>query len=693
MRVPRGLLGLSLVFWGWQTDQPLLGIVMALAVEGARLLPSRLALEAPELARIADVTAVILLGVSGTLLAARGATEAVFGLFRWLPLVLMPLLLAQCLSADRRLPLSTLLRSLRHRKARDPAASDPLVDASPAYLVFCVLGAGAANTRGDAFYAGLVAIVTWALLAQRAGRGRLVDGAAMLMVAGLLGYAAQAGLARLQAEVEHWVTDWQLRGMDADPYRSATDIGTIGRLKHSDAIVLRVQGHPAAGAPPRRLHRASFTTYAGTSWRARNAPLEALAPESDGTTWLLGPASPEATVQIATRLERGKALLAMPLGTMRLAALPAAEVKRNSLGAVQADVGGDWATYMAEFAQAGSAHASPGLDDLAVTPVEQGVLRQVVDELGLRGLPVHEVMDRLKGHLAGFSYATFRESPPPSGTTALAEFLLQTRRGHCEYFATATALLLREAGVPTRYAVGFAVLEYSTLERTYVVRARHAHAWTLVWNGDRWVELDTTPSSWFAEEAEAAPLWQPLADIARWIAYSWSQRGEWNAGGWGHAVSALLLIALAGWMLLRARRPAHRPSSPSSNVTTQRPGLDSEFFQVEAALTGRGIAAREPGEALGPWCARAVSKLAAATADQVLETMALHQRYRFDPRGLEPKERRALAAHSAVLNRMLADAVALSPSGGRSPGTTQSDARDQCRNGQTIGNGSSSPPG
>ena len=73
------------------------------------------------------------------------------------------------------------------------------------------------------------------------------------------------------------------------------------------------------------------------------------------------------------------------------------------------------------------------------------------------------------------------------------------RAGHCEYFAASTTLLLRAAGIPARYATGFAVMEYSPLEAAFVVRARHAHAWSRAWNGERWVDLDTTPPSWLQE--------------------------------------------------------------------------------------------------------------------------------------------------------------------------------------------------
>ena len=77
--------------------------------------------------------------------------------------------------------------------------------------------------------------------------------------------------------------------------------------------------------------------------------------------------------------------------------------------------------------------------------------------------------------------------------SALSHFLLQSRAGHCEYFATATVLLLRAAGIPARYCRGYAVQEFSKLENRFIVRDRHAHAWTLAYVDGIWTNFDTTP--------------------------------------------------------------------------------------------------------------------------------------------------------------------------------------------------------
>jgi hypothetical protein len=63
------------------------------------------------------------------------------------------------------------------------------------------------------------------------------------------------------------------------------------------------------------------------------------------------------------------------------------------------------------------------------------------------------------------------------------------------------------------------VQEFSPLENQHVVRARHAHAWTLAWVDGHWKDVDTTPAIWAAEEADAASALQPLYDLGSWLNY------------------------------------------------------------------------------------------------------------------------------------------------------------------------------
>lgn len=77
---------------------------------------------------------------------------------------------------------------------------------------------------------------------------------------------------------------------------------------------------------------------------------------------------------------------------------------------------------------------------------------------------------------------------------SINDFLTIDNRGHCEYFATAMTLILRELGIPSRYVVGYSVNEQSNEEpNMYWVRAKDAHAWVIYWNGRSWVDADPTP--------------------------------------------------------------------------------------------------------------------------------------------------------------------------------------------------------
>jgi hypothetical protein len=246
-------------------------------------------------------------------------------------------------------------------------------------------------------------------------------------------------------------------------------------------------------------------------------------------------------------------------------------------------------------------------------------------------------MRRILDHFASFSYSTWREKPAPEGATPLGDFLRNSRSGHCEYFAAATTLLLRTAGIPARYATGFAVMEYSPLEGAFVVRARHAHAWARAWDGARWIVLDTTPPSWLQEEQnQLAPAWERLMDLARWAAFRWSQRGEMQASDAWYLV-LVILIAVLAWRLLRGRRV--RQAADSATAQRQAwPGLDSEFYALERALSPGGQS-RGASIPLVPWIEEVSRSLDPAMQARIREALRLHQRYRFDPAGVTPIER------------------------------------------------------
>lgn len=653
MKLPPFALPLALAFWGWRSGHYGAAALMAALAEGPRFVALRFELKHAEFSRVADLCTVLFVALLGWLfLSVEGprTARAVLTGMLWLPAVLLPILLAQRLSTSGRLPLSALFRYLRKLRATDPNYREIEFDLAPVYFVICVVAAGIPNERDPYFYVGIVLIAAWALWAARPAHARIASWLGVLAASAVLGYGAHAGLGRAQGALEDWVGEWYLGGTSANPYRSTTDLGSVGRLKMVDGIVLRVYPEPTGAAAPTLLHRASFTTLEGNTWIARRAPMAALQPLADGTSWEIAAGAAKRRARIFIHLESGKAVLALPAGTLRLSDMAAALVRRNSLGAVQVDFGGDWAPYTAESGEALQDYAPPGAEDLQIPQRERAAVGRVVEQLGLKVLAAPEALARVREHLAAdFHYATYREQAVPAGSTPLEDFLLRSKSGHCEYFAAATALLLRAAGIPARYATGFAVTEYSKLERAYVVRARHAHAWVRAYVGGRWIDVDTTPPSWAEEEERAAPAWQALTDLLRWAQFRWAQKGPLEMSvAWGMVLAAL--IALFVWRLFRGKRAARQAAVVA--MRRQLSGEDSEFYALEARLAARA-GARAPHESLATWLARIAPAIDRSLHEALARAKALHERYRFDPRGIGADERRTLRSECLALSARL----------------------------------------
>ncbi|HEX9184134.1 MAG TPA: transglutaminase family protein [Burkholderiales bacterium] len=630
MSLPPLLVAAATLFWGWQSGNFLIAVPLALLLEAPRWLRLRFALEPADYARISDLCTVFFVGLAIVIGANRGVSQGVIGAFQWLPAVLAPILLAQRFGAGDRVPLTALFRYMRKQKERNPALAVPMVDTAGVYVALCVISAGVGNAQPLGYYVGAALLAAWALFALRPAHARLRAWLPMFAAAAALGYAMHVGIAGLQSWVGGMIAEWHMRRLESDPTRSITDIGAVGRLKQRDLILARITGAPRDIDRARLLHRASYNAYVETIWVGRRTSHADLQADEGGATWTLAQAPGDGRLTIAMRTERRRTVLALPPGTTRLTGLAATEARRNGLGVILAAVDGDWIQFGAEFDDAIRNYDPPAIDDDALPLHERETFARLASELGLRGLPPAQAMQRVMRHFAGFRYSLWRDAPPPKGTTALADFMTRTQSGHCEYFAAAATLLLRAAGVPARYATGYALVEYSDLEQAYIVRARHAHAWTRVWLGDRWVDLDPTPPDWLGIETDRlAPAWERLADYLRWATYRWEQREALQASNAWWGVLAVLVVILA-WRVLRGKRVAGGVSKDEAAAARPYPGADSEFYELTM-----GLPPRDAGETLTTWLGR-------VAPGRYEEALRLHQRYRFDPRGLDRAERERL---------------------------------------------------
>jgi hypothetical protein len=247
-----------------------------------------------------------------------------------------------------------------------------------------------------------------------------------------------------------------------------------------------------------------------------------------------------------------------------------------------------------------------------------------------------------------------------TAATPLSTFLLKTRAGHCEYFASATTLILRALGIPARYTVGYSVHEFSNLEQQYIVRSRHAHAWTMVYINDKWQVFDTTPADWTSiENAGFSNRFYRISAI-------WDFWG-FKISSWLRQLRSSGMINYIWWLLLpifllmlkksvpqKAVKRVFKPQEISAiNHKQERVNQDSEFYLVEQALIELGFA-RNPAESLKSWIARIKRENPTSELmDELSSLIELHYRYRFDPQGVEDVERENLkSAVNSWLNQL-----------------------------------------
>jgi len=125
------------------------------------------------------------------------------------------------------------------------------------------------------------------------------------------------------------------------------------------------------------------------------------------------------------------------------------------------------------------------------------------------------IEDYLKSH-----YIYTLELPQTPPADPIGNFLFQRREGHCEYFASAMAIMLRTQRIPSRLITGFRGAEFNDLNSTYIVRASSAHTWVEAYfPGAGWVTFDPTPP----DPKPVATRWSRLALYADAMGEFWRE--------------------------------------------------------------------------------------------------------------------------------------------------------------------------
>lgn len=644
-RAPPFIVCAGLLIWGWQNQFLIYAAGMALALEAAHWASWRWPVTDREFNHVSDLSSVIFLVVVVYVFSEEGA-KGIFLILALLPFVFFLLLLVQVYSDAGQVRLSALFVSLRRLDPRFSPEAQARVDLSLPYFATCLISASAGNQQPGWFFFTVCVLVGAVLWTVRPRRYPAPLWFTMLCLAVALGYAGQIGLTRLQAAAESSLMQvferfmWRYR----DPNRATTAIGSLGRLKLSDRILLRVKTDRPLTAPL-LLREAAYDTYGYGIWSNQDYEFTPIDPDATGNIFLLNTAPTRDKISLSTYLTEDTGIVPLPLGATRIRDAGATEVTRNRYGAVRAEIREGWVRYTAEYGGQADPDTAPTERDLYIAESYREDFRILADRLGLGSKRPADVVSAVRAFFAdGFTYSLTQRHRYPRGRY-LAEFLFGTRSGHCEFYATSTVLLLRAAGVPARYVVGFSIDEYSRLEGQYVGRARHSHSWAQAYVDGKWQVLDTTPSVWSPLEEEGASALAGVFDLWAWAAYRlsrWQSKDALEEESDNETLLWLLipLAAVLAWRLYFKERVARSLRPDAAARPPDWPGLDSSFYELIRALEGHGFI-RRPGETL----AAGISRMQAEVdLEPVAGTLAMHYRYRFDPAGISTEEKRSLDA-------------------------------------------------
>ncbi len=181
----------------------------------------------------------------------------------------------------------------------------------------------------------------------------------------------------------------------------------------------------------------------------------------------------------------------------------------------------------------------------------------------------------------------------PEDLSPIEGFVFETKKGHCEFFASALGVMLRGCGIPARVVTGFVVHEYNTDGDYFIVRSSDAHAWVEYWDG-HWQTADATPMTSAIMERHARFIDTMRFKWIRWvIQYSLDDQIRIAAfivfsspdidsemGYILYAGMGMLLLALCVWLVYRSARIMYLPAYAKVLRAFAKKGIQLELHDT-----------------------------------------------------------------------------------------------------------------
>ncbi|MBK1789611.1 transglutaminase-like domain-containing protein [Persicirhabdus sediminis] len=685
---PRLLAGASVIYWGAMTGNSLIGIIVALLIEACNWIQTRWEFDDIHYVRAWHLT-VLIAGMTAAVMWLDGMRLREFhSILIWLPLIFLPVELAMRYGNQRAIKASTFSYFARRRNQHDRKlgrkTNNLLVNTGYGYIALTVVAIAIGSAEDTQFFIGMSTILAWALWShcKRATDVRPLAFTLAIIIACSIGFVSQ--LAMKQAYEYLMSGKFMGSGNQTNSSESRTNLGHLGEIKQSRAIFWRMTVE--RGPSPQLVRTATFNRYNNAVWLheyknqtgARYDKSDdyyrenRLAGKTDIRPIIPQPLPKGFEVNKKANLrfrgevsaEQAENPIPSPSQTYAIGDLSklglATSIERNSLGTIRI-VNPDYTIVdYTSWDNSELVVESPPNDafDLEVPEAERAGVEQVVRQLGLLDMPDNQKVIALRKYFnTQFTYTRHLDTPKLGWGEEgmyITNFLLDSKRGHCEYFATATAMILRSAGVPTRYSVGFSCRENRPGTNQWLLRGTHAHAWNRAYIDGRWVDVDLTPPSWM-ETGNSNWLWlgriQDGWKELREDFHLWRTSPE-NTGKLSRWVSlaAVIVFSWIGWRLYHARKSSKQLDSHITSYWSEEVPLTA-INQLEP-MASKIIGPRPLGQDLTQWLQKLTEH---GINDQTLaEASKLHQQARFDPNGLPTENQQPLVKLAAELKSQLA---------------------------------------
>ncbi|MFV2058163.1 MAG: transglutaminase family protein, partial [Thiohalomonadales bacterium] len=409
-------------------------------------------------------------------------------------------------------------------------------------------------------------LLGWALWSLKPHSTPPIRWSVIFVLTGSIGFVFATGLFKLHRIVEEYSIDFieSLFDTQRDPYQTTTAMGKIGKLKLSGKILMRIQIRDNTLLAPKQpflLKEASYNVYYENAWFNKQVGFEDIKAIETENAWPLAKAtqhSQSANIRLILQKGKSRGLLALPANATKIMSDADISLSRNELGAVQFRANPileEYELILNHDAQYPSTLSDA--DQLVPTDLRRFITR-IKNRLQLdsqaqnfqsRSNAISSIRHFFR---TKFSYTTYLRRSLIRKNALLSFF--ERGSGHCEYFASATVMLLRSAGIPARYNVGYSVQEFDAEEQVYIVRARHRHAWATAYLDNEWITVDTTPDRWLLADQETAPLFEPISDWISGIQYRirvWQKENTAKTFTVYYVSIAILLLII---FLLRIQR-------------------------------------------------------------------------------------------------------------------------------------------